>query len=38
LVSPVPVVVLSEISEFPFKILSIPNENVVEVFTTNRTY
>jgi hypothetical protein len=35
--SSVPIVVLPEITEFPFKILSIPKENVVKVFTTNRS-
>ena len=35
--SPVLIVVLPEITEFLFKILSIPKENVVKVFTTNRS-
>jgi hypothetical protein len=35
--SPVPIVILPEINEFPLKILSIPKENVVKVFTTHRS-
>ena len=35
--SSVPIVVLSVITEFPFKILNIPEEIVVKVFTTNRS-
>ncbi len=34
--SSVPIVVLLEITELPLKVLSIPEENVVKVFTTNR--
>jgi hypothetical protein len=29
------VVVLPEVNEFPFKVQSIPEEDVVKVFTTN---
>ena len=29
------VVVLSKVNEFPFKVLSIPEEDVVKVFTAN---
>lgn len=36
MMSPFAVVVVREVDEFLFKILSIPKENVVKVFTTNR--
>ena len=33
--NPIPVVVLPEVHEFSLKVLSIPEEDVVKVFTTN---
>jgi hypothetical protein len=36
MMNPIPVVVLPEVCEFSFKVLSITKEGMVKVFTTNR--
>jgi len=33
--NPIPVVILPEVQEFSLKVLSIPKEDVIKVFTTN---
>jgi len=33
--NPIPIVVLPEAHEFSLKVLSIPKEDVIKVFTTN---
>ena len=35
LMNPIPVVVLPEVHEFSLKVLSIPKEDVIKVFTAN---
>jgi len=35
--SPVSVVILSKVYEFSFKVLSVPEKEVVKIFTTNGT-
>ena len=37
LMNPIPVVVLPEVHEFSLKVLNIPKEDVIKVFTANGT-
>jgi hypothetical protein len=38
MMNPVPIVIALEVSEFSFKVVNIPEEDVIEVFTTNCSY
>lgn len=38
MMNPVPIVIALEASEFSFKVVNIPEEDVIEVFTTNCSY